>query len=149
MSKQMTARARAEKTAAVMWENDAASRWFGFRINRVEEGEAELAMTVEAHHCNGHGMCHGGVIFSLADSAFAFACNSRNEVTVAQQNQITFVSPAREGDTLRATARETALSGRSGLYDVTVINDASVVIAEMRGLSRKIRGQVFEEEAAE
>lgn len=103
-------------------------------------------MKVAAHHCNGHAICHGGFIFTLADSAFAFACNSHNLTTVAHQNAITFCAPAREGDTLVAKAIEVVRAGRSGVYDVTVTNQDDTVIAVMRGNSRTIKGTNFEEE---
>ena len=136
---------RAEKSAAAMWDSDQASKWAGLSIEAVDEGQATLALTVEPHHCNGHGICHGGVIFLLADSAFAFACNSRNQATVAQHNMISFVAPGRLGDQLRAEAREVSLTGRSGLYDVSVRNQEGQLIAEMRGCSRAIKGQLFSE----
>ena len=141
----MTPKDRAERAAQAMWANDNASQWLGMEIDRVEEGRAVLRLTVDAHHCNGHGICHGGVIFSLADSAFAFACNSRNQATVAQHNVISYVAPGRLGDRLTATAREVSLTGRSGIYDVTVTNQDDAVIAEFRGMSRAIKGQLFEE----
>ncbi len=141
----MTAKTRAEKSAAAMWADDQASKWAGMGIERVDEGSAALALTVEAHHCNGHGICHGGVIFMLADSAFAFACNSRNQATVAQHNMISFIAPGRQGDRLLAEAREVSLTGRSGLYDVSVKNQDGQLIAEMRGCSRAIKGHLFEE----
>jgi acyl-CoA thioesterase len=112
----------------------------------VGEGRARLELTVRPHHANGHGICHGGVIFSLADSAFAFACNSRNVSTVAQHNMISFIAPGRVGDRLTATAEELSLKGRSGLYDVCVANQDGAVIAEMRGCSRAIQGRLFEED---
>ena len=102
-------------------------------------------MQVRAEMLNGHGICHGGFIFTLADSAFAFACNSYNRVTVAQQNQITYLLPGQPGDLLTAEACETSLQGRSGIYDVTVSNAAGQTVALFRGLSRTIRGQHFEE----
>lgn len=141
----MTPQERADKSAEAMWAQDAASQWFGMALTSVTEGEAVLTLTVAREHCNGHGICHGGVIFSLADSAFAFACNSRNQATVAQHNMISFLKPAALGDVLTATAREVSLTGRSGLTDVTVSNQDGLVIAEMRGMSRAIKGQVFEE----
>ncbi len=141
----MTPKERAEKSAAAMWAGDQASKWAGMEITHVDEGAAVLEMTVADHHCNGHGICHGGVTFMLADSAFAFACNSRNQSTVAQHNNISFTAPGRKGDRLIATAREVALTGRSGIYDVTVTNQAGLKIAEFRGLSRAIKGQLFEE----
>lgn len=145
----MTPRERAEKSAAAMWANDNASPWFGMEITAIDEGCATLELTVADHHCNGHGICHGGVTFSLADSAFAFACNSRNQNTVAQSNTITFTAPGRLGDRLTARAREVSLTGRSGIYDVTVTNQDGTVIAEFRGLSRAIKGQLFDESGEE
>ncbi len=136
-----------KRSAEAMWSNDYASKWFGMELEEVSEGRAVLGLTVQEHHCNGHSICHGGVTFSLADSAFAFACNSRNQSTVAQTNLITFVAPGRLGDRLTAVAEEVALTGRSGVYDVTVHNQDNVVIAEFRGMSRAINGQLFEEEA--
>ncbi|MGR3761820.1 hydroxyphenylacetyl-CoA thioesterase PaaI [Roseobacteraceae bacterium NS-SX3] len=141
----MTPQDRANRAAAAMWADDHASKWAGMEITRVAEGEAVLEMTVAQHHCNGHGICHGGVTFMLADSAFAFACNSRNVSTVAQSNSITFTAPGRLGDRLTATAREVSLTGRSGIYDVTVTNQDGQTIAEFRGLSRAIKGRLFDE----
>lgn len=143
----MTPQKRAELSADAMWADDHASKWFGMEITEVGEGTAALSLTVEKHHCNGHAICHGGVIFSLADSAFAFACNSRNQVTVAQHNTINFIAPGHLGDRLTATAREVSLTGRSGIYDATVKNQDGKVVAEFRGMSRAIRGQLFEENA--
>lgn len=141
----MTPETRAHKSAEAMWADDNASPWFGMEIVEVSEGRATLTLTVQPHHANGHGICHGGVTFSLADSAFAFACNSRNQNTVAQTNTITYIAPGRIGDRLTAVAREISLTGRSGIYDVTVTNQDGTVIAEFRGNSRAIRGQLFEE----
>lgn len=143
----MDSKEKAKRSADAMWANDHASKWFGMEIDNVAEGYAVLSLTVEQHHCNGHNICHGGVTFSLADSAFAFACNSRNQATVAQSNHIAFTAPGRLGDRLTAVAQEVSLTGRSGIYDVTVHNQDKVVIAEFRGMSRAIRGQLFEEEA--
>jgi phenylacetic acid degradation protein PaaD len=100
---------------------------------------------VAERHANGHGICHGGITFALADSAFAFACNSRNQSTVAQHNMISYLAPGRLGDVLTATATELSLTGRSGIYDVKVTNQNAIVIAEFRGFSRAIKGQLFEE----
>jgi acyl-CoA thioesterase len=141
----MTPKERARRSAEAMWAQDGASRWLGMRIDEVDEGMAVLSLSVEPHHCNGHGICHGGITFSLADSAFAFACNSRNQSTVAQTNTITYTAPARLGDRLTATAREVSLTGRSGIYDVSVTARDGRTVAEMRGLSRAIRGHLFEE----
>ncbi|MEQ9239919.1 hydroxyphenylacetyl-CoA thioesterase PaaI [Roseovarius indicus] len=141
----MTPKERAEKSAEAMWKDDRASQWFGMEIVEVDEGRAVLRMTVAPEHCNGHGSCHGGVTFSLADSAFAFACNSRNQSTVAQHNIISYLAPGKEGDVLTAVAEETDLSGRSGIYDVTVTNQDGRKIASFRGLSRTIAGTLFDE----
>ena len=102
-------------------------------------------MIVQDHHCNGHGICHGGIIFLLADSAFAFACNSRNQATVAQHNTISYIAPGQLCDTLTAHAHEVSLSRRNGIYDVTVINLDNKKIAEFRGMSRAIKGNLFQE----
>lgn len=127
-----------------MWSSDQASRWLGMRLVSVDVGTATLTLEVAAHHCNGHGICHGGITFALADSAFAFACNSRNQATVAQHNAITYIAPAQLGDTLTATARELSLTGRSGIYDIRVADQDDRTVAEMRGLSRAIKGRLFE-----
>lgn len=120
-----------------MWAGDAASRALGMRLVSVAPGEAVVAMTVREDMVNGWGTCHGGLIATLADSAFAVACNSRGRVTVASGLDVTFLEPGRLGDELVATARERALRGRSGLYDVSVARAADdVVLAELRGRSR-------------
>ncbi len=141
----MTPRERAERAAAAMWSDDGASQSLGMALREVDEGRAVLTLTVEKRHTNGHGACHGGIIFALADSAFAFACNSRNAMTVAQHNSITYLAPGHLGDRLTATATEVSLAGRSGLYDVAVTNQDDVLVARFTGLSRAVRGQLFEE----
>lgn len=141
----MTPQERARRAADAMWAGDAASRDLGLRVVEMDEGRAVLELTVEPRHCNGHGICHGGVTFTLADSAFAYACNSRNRTTLAQHNSITYLAPAHPGDVLRAEAQETSLSGRSGIYDVTVSDGAGRRIALFRGLSRAVGGAVFDE----
>lgn len=141
----MTPKERAERSAAAMWANDRASSWIGISAPEVDEGRAVMQLTVAEHHCNGHDICHGGVIFTLADSAFAFACNSRNQATVAQHNTISFIAPGRLGDVLTARAEEITLAGRSGITDVTVTNQDGAVIAQFRGASRAIRGTNFDE----
>ena len=141
----MTPKERAEKSAAAMWSGDEASKWFGMQIDEIDEGRAVLSMTVKPEHCNGHGTCHGGVSFSLADSAFACACNSRNKNTVGQHTFMSYLAPGYAGDRLTATATEVSLTGRSGIYDVKVSNQDGTVIAEFRGVSRTINGQHFEE----
>ncbi len=134
--------ALAEACAAAMWADDTASQGLGMALQAVGPGTARMAMTVRDTMVNGHGLCHGGFIFTLADSAFAFACNSRNAKCVAAGGTINFLRPARLGDTLTATAEERHLAGRSGLYDIRVTNQTGEVIAELRGQSRAI-GEVF------
>ena len=136
--------ALARACADLMWADDRASPAMGMAIEEVAPGSARLAMTVAARMVNGHGLCHGGFIFALADSAFAFACNSRNEKSVAQHCGITYLRPAKLGMRLVADAQERSRSGRSGIYDVTVTADGEV-IAEFRGASRSI-GEKFLEE---
>ena len=144
----MTPEARARRSAEVMWGEDAASKWLGMTLDAVGPGTATLSFTVAAHHCNGHGICHGGYIFTLADSAFAFACNSYNRLVVAQHNQISFLHPGRLGARLVATAREVTRAGRTGIYDAEV-HDAETLIATFRGVSREIGGTHFDEEEDE
>lgn len=141
----MTPKKRAEKSAAALWATDGASQHLGMTLLDVDEGTSRMSMTILAHHANGHGICHGGIIFTLADSAFAFACNSRNQNTVAQHNSITYIAPGRIGDVLTAHAVEVSQAGRSGTYDVKVTNQDSVLIAEFRGLCRSIKGTLFDE----
>ena len=141
----MTPDERAKKAAEAMWQSDDASKWIGMELVDIKEASATLELTVQQHHCNGHGNCHGGIIYSLADSAFAFACNSRNQATVAQHNTLTYLAPGRLDDRLVARARETSLIGRTGIYDVEVTNQNGEKIADFRGCSRTIKGQLFEE----
>ena len=129
----------ARACADAMWAEDDASRGLGMEISEIKPGRATLTMTVRPEMVNGQRIAHGGFIFALADSAFAFACNSHNERTVAAQGSITFIRPGKLGDRLVATAREISRSGRSGIYDVSVTVDG-VVIAEFRGHSRTVGG---------
>ncbi|WP_425404350.1 hydroxyphenylacetyl-CoA thioesterase PaaI [Hwanghaeella sp.] len=117
---------------------DAASRMLGIELLEVRPGYARLAMTVRADMLNGFKMMHGGLTFTLADSAFAFACNSHNKMTVAQSCDVDFTNAAKEGDVLTAECREAFLRGRSGVYDVSVTNQDGVVIALFRGKSRTL-----------
>ena len=149
MAADLTPRERAERSAEAMWAGDQASAWIGMTIESIDEGMAELALTVQPHHTNGHGICHGGITFTLADSAFAFACNSRNLSTVAQHNVVSFLKPVKSGTRLLARAEEVSLSGRSGIYDVRVTDHSGQVVAEMRGFSRAIGGHLFDEAAFE
>jgi acyl-CoA thioesterase len=132
----------ARLSAAAMWAEDKASRGLGMKVEEVGPGLAVLSMSVSGEMVNGHGFCHGGYIFTLADSAFAFACNSRSQRHVAQQCQISYVAPGRLGMRLIAEARERQRGERSGIYDVTVRTDAGEVIAEFRGNSRSIPGKL-------
>jgi acyl-CoA thioesterase len=129
--------------AEAMWAEDQASQGLGMVVERVSPGEAVISMTVRADMTNGHGICHGGFIFTLADSAFAFACNTYNQRTVAQHCAVTFLQPGRRGDTLTAHAVERNRSGRSGIYDVTVRDGEGEVVAEFRGHSRTIAGTLL------
>ncbi len=131
----------AERCAAAMWADDPASRGLGMHLVSVAPGHAVIAMPVREDMTNGHGIAHGGFVFALADSAFAFACNSYDQRAVAASCDITFLAPVQVGDTLVADARERVRRGRSGIYDVTVRRDDEVV-AEFRGHSRAIGGSV-------
>jgi acyl-CoA thioesterase len=138
------AQALAERVAAAMFARDAASQAMGMTIAGIGPGHAELRMTVREDMLNGHAICHGGFIFTLADSAFAFACNSYNLSTVASGCTIDFVAPAREGDVLTASAGERSVSGRTGVYDIKVTNQRGETIAYFRGKSYRIKGHVIE-----
>jgi acyl-CoA thioesterase len=142
---EITPHARASRCAEIMHINDHASKWLGVSIDEVTPGQAVASMQVQAHHLNGHGICHGGFIFTLADTAFAYACNSHNEVVVAQHNTISFIAPAKLGEQLTARATETSKSGRNGIYDVIVSGENDRQIAAFRGCSRIIRGHHFDE----
>jgi len=138
------AQTMAQACADTMWHDDRASKALGMSIQRIAPGEAVLAMTVRPDMTNGHDICHGGFIFTLADSAFAFACNSYDERSVAQHCAVTFIAPARLGDRLSAHAVEVVRAGRSGIYDITVTSQSGVVVAVFRGHSRTIKGSILE-----
>ena len=142
MTARLDPQALAEACAAAMWAEDRASAGLGMRIARVAPGGAELTIEVEPRMVNGHGICHGGFIFALADSAFAFACNSFNRRAVAQSNTITYLRPAKLGQLLTARADRAAEAGRSGVYDVVVTDEQGQAIAAFRGLSRVIEGHL-------
>jgi acyl-CoA thioesterase len=135
--------ALAEACARAIWAEDQASQSLGMRIERIAPGEAVLTMTVAERMVNGHGICHGGFIFTLADSAFAFACNTYDRRTVAQHCAVTFLAPSRLGEVLSAHALEVSRAGRSGIYDVTVTDAGGAVVAEFRGHSRTIKGSLL------
>jgi len=134
----------ARRSAEVMWAGDAASRALGMRIVEVGPGRAVLAMTVRDDMVNGHGIGHGGLTFTLADSAFAFACNSYNRRTVAAGAEVRFRAPTRLYDELVATAVERSREGRDGVCDVTV-TVGDVVVAEFVGRSKEIGGALWED----
>lgn len=136
--------ALARACAEAMFGRDAASRMLGMEILSAGPGFCRLRMPVRADMINGHGSAHGGITFALADSAFAFACNSRNRATVAHCCSISFLTPARLGDILVAEAKERALAGRTGVYDISITEEGSGrAIAEFRGQSRAVRGEVL------
>jgi acyl-CoA thioesterase len=134
----------ARRSAQVMWSADTASTSLGMVIDHLAPGQARVSMHVRPDMVNGWGLCHGGLVASLADSAFALACNSHGTVTVASGFAIEFLEPARLGDILTADAREVTSRGRSGVYDVTVSTTIGV-IAEFRGRSRSLNRPILEE----
>jgi len=136
----MTPQELAEASAKAMWNDDSASQRLGMSLDHIAPGEADLTMTITADMSNGHGNCHGGYMFMLADSAFAFACNSYNQMVVAQQCSITYLIPGRIGDRLTARAREVSRRGRSGIYDIRLTNQHGEHVAEFRGHSRTVKG---------
>jgi acyl-CoA thioesterase len=140
----VTPQERAERSAAAMWADDRASQALGMRLVEVRPGRAVLEMPVRDDMVNGHAIGHGGLTFTVADSAFAFACNSYNRRTVAAGADIRFLAPTRLGDVLVAEAVERSRDGRDGTYDVTV-RAAGVEVAAFVGRSREIRGSLFEE----
>ena len=128
-----------EADAARLFAGDTASRALGMRLVEVTAGSARVQMAVTANMVNGHGICHGGYIFTVADSAFAFACNSHGESAIAAAASIDFLAPAHAGDLLTAAARELWQARRTGIYDVVVSRDDGTVIAQFRGRSQRIR----------
>lgn len=136
----------ARRCATAMLASDDATRGLGMEVAEVGPGRALLRMTVRPGMANGHGIGHGGFTFALADSAFAFACNTYDRRTVAAGADIAFLAAVRVGDVLEAEARERHRNGRNGIYDVTVRREHQVV-AEFRGRSREIGGSVLDEEA--
>jgi acyl-CoA thioesterase len=128
--------------AAAMYAADVASRALGIELQATERGYAKMRMRVRAEMLNGHKICHGGYVFTLADSAFAFACNSYNHITVAAGASIEFLAPAYLDEVLTAEAREQNLAGRTGFYDVTVTNQRGEKIALFRGRSQRVKGEI-------
>jgi acyl-CoA thioesterase len=140
------ARRLAERAAGALYAQDKASQGLGMRLLEVAPGSARVSMRVRADMVNGHDICHGGLVFALADSAFAFACNSHNDATVAASGSIDFLAPARTGDELTAEARELWRSRRNGLYEITVFNQRGERIALFRGRSYRIDGRLVDPE---
>lgn len=132
----------AEASAAAMYAQDRASQALGMQVLDIRPGYARLAMSVREDMVNGHKICHGGLIFTLADSAFAFACNTYDLVTVASSGSIEFLLPARLGDELTAIAEERSRSKRTGVYDVAVRNQRGECVAMFRGRSHEIGGRI-------
>ncbi|HEV7249192.1 MAG TPA: hydroxyphenylacetyl-CoA thioesterase PaaI [Shinella sp.] len=130
----------AEACAKAMWDDDNATRHLGMELISVAPGEATITMTIAETMTNGHGTCHGGYMFTLADSTFAFACNTYNQRTVARHCSVTFLAPAFRGDRLTATAREVSRRGRGGIYDIRITNQEGEHVAEFRGHSRTVKG---------
>ena len=141
---QFDAQQLAELAGRTMYERDPASRQLGMTLDEIRPGYARMSMRVRGDMLNGHGTCHGGYIFMLADSAFAFACNSHNFNTVGAGCSIDYLSPGREGELLTAQAQEQALSGKTGVYDVVVTNQEGRKVALFRGKSHRVSGMVAE-----
>ena len=135
----------AERAAEALWRGDAASKQLGMKVESCAPGRATVTMRVRPDMVNGHGICHGGLVFALADSAFAFACNSYGDNTVAAGAAIEFLKPAREGDLLRADAAEHWRAGRSGIYEIEVHNQRGELVALFRGRSHRIDGRLFDD----
>lgn len=137
----LAAQRTAEAVRDTMFANDRASRGLGMEVVAIAPGSATLTMTVREDMLNGFGICHGGFVTALADSCFAFACNSHNEMTVASGFAIDIVAPSRLGDVLTAIGRETSLAGRTGVYDITLTNQRDELVAVFRGRSYRIKGK--------
>lgn len=132
----------AEAAAEAMWSRDVAAQRLGMRLEWVRLGAAQMTMAVREDMANGHGICHGGFIFTMADTCMAYAGNSRNAISVAQTATVTFVAPGRLGERLTATAEERSHAGRTGIYDVTVLGEDGRTIAVFRGVTQRIKGEV-------
>ena len=135
--------ALASATAHAMWQRDRTAQALAMRIEHIAPGHATLSMPVRSDMVNGHHICHGGMIFTLADTAFAYACNSYNQTTVASACHVDFIAPAKEHEVLHAEAIERSASGRTGVYDVTVRTAEGKLIALFRGKSHRIGGEVI------
>ncbi len=145
----MTPEEIAQACGRIMYAEDTSSQHMGIELLEVRPGYARLTLTVRRELTNGHGICHGGYIFLLADTAFAYSCNSRNERAVAAGASIEFLAPAHEGDVLTAEGVEQHRSGRSGIYDMRVTDQTGKLIAVFRGKSATIRGHFLDEHKGE
>ena len=143
-SSRIDPQALAELAGKTMFERDPASQALGMLLAEIRPGYARMTMPVRADMLNGHRTCHGGYIFMLADSAFAFACNSHNHNTVGAGCSIDYLAPGREGDLLTAEATEQALAGKTGVYDIKVVNQDGKTVALFRGKSHRVAGLVTE-----
>jgi acyl-CoA thioesterase len=135
----------AERAAQALWRGDEASKQLGMSVDSCSPGRASVTMRIRPDMVNGHGICHGGLVFALADSAFAFACNSYGENAVAAAAAIDFLAPAREGDMLRAFATERWRAGRSGIYEIEVRNQRDETVALFRGRSHQVAGRLIDD----
>jgi acyl-CoA thioesterase len=137
----MTPQQVAEATRDAMWKDDRASKMLGLSVVAIGPGTSTVTMTVREDMLNGHDICHGGLITTLADSAFAFACNAYNELTVASGFDVNIVATGKLGDVMTATAREVSKAGRTGVYDIDVRNQRGELIAAFRGRSYTVKGK--------
>lgn len=135
----------ADRAVEALWSGDAASQQLGMTIDSCGPGRASVSMRIRPDMVNGHGICHGGLVFALADSAFAFACNSYGDNTVAAGAAIEFLAPGREGDLLRAVAVERWRAGRAGIYEIEVRNQQGELVALFRGRSHQIAGRLIDD----
>jgi acyl-CoA thioesterase len=141
----MNAQRVAEASRDAMWASDRAAQALGIEVHAVGPGSATLTMTVREDMVNGHDLCHGGLIATLADTAFAYACNAYNEITVASGFSIDLIAGARQGDVLSASAVELARSGRTGVYEIDVRNQRGERVAAFRGRSYAMKGKALVE----
>lgn len=132
----------ARRAAESMYGADACSKWLGIRLEEVRPGYARMCMPVRPEFLNGFGICHGGLMFTLADSTFAFACNSHNVPAVAAGCAIEFLRPVKGGDVLTAEGQEQALTGRHGIYDIRITNGSGEIVALFRGKSAQLKAEV-------
>ena len=139
------ARSVARRSVDTLFGGDRASQMLGMKVEECGPGTASVSMRIRADMVNGHGICHGGLVFALADSAFAFACNSHGDNTVAAGAAIEFLLPAREGDLLTANAHERWRTGRSGIYEIEVRNQHGEAVALFRGRSHQVAGRLIDD----